>query len=243
MDARSQLLATADVQQKELHSNTEMSESSDRPCMRLTASQGALIRFLSKRKVSRREITAHPECGWVASTIDRHNRRNGEGDAEFITSEFHRIFAEARDSEFRFDVSALITFGRQIKDLRRKNRLNRGPNPVVLAALPEKRILTGVSISTMPSTASASLVFKEDFLDRFVQSASMDPSCAGALRARVGFSTTEKLCENAKKMHIIANRYSKEQVETYFSGQLPAMTLTDIGRLIKALLRLGKSLY
>ncbi|KAJ7648289.1 hypothetical protein DFH06DRAFT_1209887 [Mycena polygramma] len=207
----------------------EMSDEAKRPCPRLTESQSALIRFLSKRNILPREITAHPKCGWVVSTIHRHNRRNCENDAEFITPDFPRIFAE------------------QIKAIRKKNELQRGPKP---PPLPEERALALASVPKMPGRASAAtqntaasgLMSKEDFLDRFVQSASMDPSCAGLLRARLGFKTTETLCRNAKKMHDIANRYSREEVETYFGRKFPTMTPADVGRLIKALLRLGKSL-
>ncbi|KAJ6501099.1 hypothetical protein C8R47DRAFT_1317153, partial [Mycena vitilis] len=69
----------------------------ERPCLQIIASQSALTRFLSKQHILTREITTHPECGWVATPVSRHNKKDGGEDAQYITADFDRILKEILD--------------------------------------------------------------------------------------------------------------------------------------------------
>ncbi|KAJ7660774.1 hypothetical protein DFH06DRAFT_1193260 [Mycena polygramma] len=85
-------------------SDTEMSDGGPRRVgrsLRLTGAQSALIRFLRARNVRPKEIAAHPECGWVVETIQRHNKMSKRRDSKYITPDFYRILQEIKETRKR----------------------------------------------------------------------------------------------------------------------------------------------
>ncbi|KAJ6474412.1 hypothetical protein C8R47DRAFT_1144051 [Mycena vitilis] len=219
-------------------SDTEMSDGGPRRVgrsLRLTGAQSALIRFLRARNVRPKEIAAHPECGWVVETIQRHNKMSNSRDSRYITPDFYRILQELKETrkETRRNMPPKMhgNPGQRVNPTPASRRTRRSQTTKDVRHGDARHVDLNEPMATAPGSLAHT---DQPFLRRFVQSAALEPHCTDLLE-KAGF-------KDEGKSHMIAKALgTEEEVGRFVAAEFTTISAVDKVLLAKALLRLAKS--
>ncbi|KAJ6493298.1 hypothetical protein C8R45DRAFT_1212685 [Mycena sanguinolenta] len=213
--------------------------------LRLTSSDKALIRFLSKADVTPPEIRA--EFGWALKTINKYENESGRKDKRYITPTFARILRDIQSAKKKDDSNRLVkpkaTQKRGKGKRRRSTDSQASAGPKTRSSIREKG--QKHTNSQLPCNAQEDSDSDDlDSLDRtptdqdflgvqhFVVNAGLDPGSEELLKTS-GLTSV-------KKLRSVAD-LGKKKVEAFVRSEFVDMTSVDKILLIGALDRLANS--